>query len=339
VWHKLSLMLDPRRLLTFRAAARAGSFTRAAEGLALTQSAVSQQVGGLERQLGVELVRRGRRGLTLTETGALLLEHADAVADRLALADRQVAERARAQHERLRLGAFPSALAGLVPAAIAALRASAPEAQVEARDAPIARLHELVRAGELHVAICFGDVDQLPPERHDRAGRSRDVDQPPPERHHPPEPSGELHDVPGDGLRRHELFVEPLLAALAPGHPLANAQSIPLAALADEDWLAPSPDHLTVRACRAAGFEPRLTYLTTDPAAIRALCAGGLAVALVPRLLEDHMPGVALVPIAPDPPVRRVYAITPDAGVHPVAAVAVAALRRPGSAAASTATA
>jgi DNA-binding transcriptional LysR family regulator len=70
-----------------------------------------------------------------------------------------------------------------------------------------------------------------------------------------------------------------------------------------------------------------VTFTTTDPAAIRALCAGGLAVALVPRLLEDHMPGVVLVPIAPDPPLRRVYAITPEAGVHPLAAVAVDRLR------------
>jgi DNA-binding transcriptional LysR family regulator len=286
-------MLDPRRLLTFRAAARSGSFTRAAEAMSLTQSAVSQQVAGLERQLGVELVRRGRRGLTLTDTGALLLEHADAVADRLALADRQVAERARENREQLRLGAFPSALAGLVPAAIAAVRAAAPDARAEALEAPVARLHELVRSGELHLAICFGDLDEPPPE----------------------------------GLRRHNLFVEPMLAALAPGHPLAAADSIPLTALAGEDWLAPAPDHLTVRACRAAGFEPRVTFLATDPAAIRALCAGGLAVALVPRLLEDHMHGVALLPIAPDPPARQVYAITPAAGVQPLAAVAVERLR------------
>jgi DNA-binding transcriptional LysR family regulator len=118
-----------------------------------------------------------------------------------------------------------------------------------------------------------------------------------------------------------------MLAALADGHPLAAADAVPLTALAGEDWLSPALDHLTVRACRAAGFEPRVTYLTTDPAAIRALCAGGLAVALVPRLLEEHMPGVALVPIDPDPPVRRVYAITPEAGAHPLAAVALERLR------------
>src|SRR5690349_9094017 len=87
--------LDPRRVLTFRAVAHAGSFSRAAEGLALTQPAVSQQVAALERQLGTRLLDRapgGTGGVRTTEAGALLLAHADAVADRLDAAARQLAE-------------------------------------------------------------------------------------------------------------------------------------------------------------------------------------------------------------------------------------------------------
>jgi DNA-binding transcriptional LysR family regulator len=111
-------MLEPRRLLTFRAVARAGSFSAAARELALTQPAVSQQVAALERELGARLLRRGPGGLSLTEAGALALEHAEALAERLALADAQLGE-LRDAGGPLRVGAFPSALATLVPAAIA----------------------------------------------------------------------------------------------------------------------------------------------------------------------------------------------------------------------------
>src|SRR5213596_2854463 len=102
-------MLDPRRLLTFREVARQGSFSRAADALALTQPAVSQQVGALERELGARLLTRGRGGTTVTPAGALLLAHADAVAARLDLADSQMEELAGERRQSLRLGSFPSA--------------------------------------------------------------------------------------------------------------------------------------------------------------------------------------------------------------------------------------
>src|SRR3954451_20610843 len=108
-------MLDARRLLTFREVARRGSFSRAAEALALTQPAVSQQVAALEREVGAALLERGPGGLALTETGALLLEHADAPAARLAAVDAQLGELRAERDVRLRIGAFPSALATIVP--------------------------------------------------------------------------------------------------------------------------------------------------------------------------------------------------------------------------------
>ena len=106
-------MLDARRLLTFRAVARAGSFSRAAESLALSQPAVSQQVAALERALGTPLLQRGRGGALPTPAGRLLLEHADAVAARLDLADVQLTAVVAGARRTLRLGAFPSALADI----------------------------------------------------------------------------------------------------------------------------------------------------------------------------------------------------------------------------------
>src|ERR1700759_1423463 len=105
--------MDSRRVLTFRAVARERSFTAAARGLALTQPAVSQQVAALETELQTALFVREPGGLRLTAAGGALLVHADAIAERLELAETQLAE-LRAD-TRLRIGAFSSALAALLP--------------------------------------------------------------------------------------------------------------------------------------------------------------------------------------------------------------------------------
>jgi len=288
-------MLDPRRLLTFGEVARRRSFSRAAEALALTQPAVSQQVGALERQLGVRLLERGPGGPATTEAGALLLAHADAIAQRLAQADAQLAELVAAERETLRVGAFPTALGSIVPAAIAALRAERPGVQVEASEGSAQESGSAVADGRLHVAVCFQDATVA--------------------RHQP------------DGTERHDLGEERMLAMLPTDHPLAGRRRIRLAALADETWSAPSREHLIYRACVAAGFEPQIAYVSRDPLAIGELVAGGLAVTLAPQLLAGRLPGVAFVPLEDAVPRRALYALTAASGVGAPARAFVAALR------------
>jgi DNA-binding transcriptional LysR family regulator len=287
-------MLDPRRLLTFREVARQRSFSRAGEALGLTQPAVSQQVSALERQLGVRLLERGPGGPTPTEAGALLLAHADAVADRLAQADGQVAELATADRRTLRVGAFPSALATVIPAAIARLRRERPDLEVEVTEGSGEELGAAVGSGALHVAMCFQDA-AAPPRRP-------------------------------EGTERHELGVEDMLAQLPREHPLAGRKRIHLRELAHETWSAPSREHLVYRACVAAGFEPRIAFVTRDPLAARALIARGLAVTLVPQLVAGLFDDVVDVPLKDPQPHRALYALTPAAGVRDAARAFLAAL-------------
>src|ERR1039458_1734006 len=105
--------MQPRRVLTFRTVAHEQSFSRAARSLSLSQPSVSNQVASLERELGIRLLKREPGGLTLTREGEILLEHADVIADRFQLASAQLALAAHANRERLRIGAFPTALAEL----------------------------------------------------------------------------------------------------------------------------------------------------------------------------------------------------------------------------------
>src|SRR3954466_3138548 len=103
--------MDPRRVLTFRAVAHQRSFSRAARALALSQPSVSNQVAALEREIGARLLEREPGGLRLTHEGEIPPEHADAIADRFQAAPAQIADVARGRRARLRIGAFPTALA------------------------------------------------------------------------------------------------------------------------------------------------------------------------------------------------------------------------------------
>jgi DNA-binding transcriptional LysR family regulator len=279
------MRIDPRRLLTFREAARQRSFSRAAEELSLTQSAVSQRIAALERQVGVQLMRRGRGGVQLTPAGEQLLEHASAVAERLELAGAQLGELADRSRRELRVGAFPSALATILPAAVARLVAREPELEVRLREDRLDELATGVRTGDLHAAVCFQDAAA-------------------PRREHA-------------GTRRHELVEEPMVLALPPRHRLARRRAVRLADLAGDAWAAPSRDGIIARACRAAGFEPRMTIMTSDPLAIRAVVHAGLAVTMAPQLTA-HLPGVRIAAIDGSPPRRSLYALLPETGAREV---------------------
>src|SRR4051794_33120152 len=162
--------MDPRRVLTFRAVARARSFTAAARELALTQPAVSQQVAALETELGASLLVREPGGLRLTRAGEVLLAHADVVAERLGLAAAQIAELEAAEGARLRIGAFSSALAGLVPELVERLQRASPGAEVLVQEGDSASLAERVLTGELHIGLAFQDAALA---RREHAGLER----------------------------------------------------------------------------------------------------------------------------------------------------------------------
>jgi DNA-binding transcriptional LysR family regulator len=281
-------MLDPRRLLTFREVARRGSFSRAAVELALTQPAVSQQIRALETQLGERLIERRRGVFALTPAGDLLLAHADAVSDRLRLAETQLDETIAEGRRRLRVGAFPSVLVTLIPRAIAALQASVDDLEVSIVQGSTDDLVPAVRDGRLHVALCFQDAAE---SRREHAE-----------------------------TRRRDLLDEPMLATIGPDHRLAGRARLRLAQLGDDTWTAATPDGLIHRACVAAGFEPRIAYLTADPLAIRALVAAGLAVTMTPQLLAGELEGVVTPSLIGEPARRTIYAVTPSTGTHPLVA-------------------
>src|SRR3954466_15833368 len=123
-------MLDVKRLKVLREVAACGSFSAAAEALAYTQSAVSQQIATLEREAGTVLVDRSARGVSLTDAGEALVRHADAVLARLADAEAELEAITGLRGGRVRMVAFPTAGATLAPRAIAAFRERHPAVEI-----------------------------------------------------------------------------------------------------------------------------------------------------------------------------------------------------------------
>src|SRR3954467_14599818 len=119
-------MLDVRRMRVLREVAVRGSFSAAAEALSFTQSAVSQQIAALEREAGTVLVQRNARGVRLTEAGEALVRHAEAILARLGGGGAERGAMPGLRGGRLRLAAFESAAASLMPHAIASFRAAHP---------------------------------------------------------------------------------------------------------------------------------------------------------------------------------------------------------------------
>ena len=243
-------MLDVRRMRVLREVAVRGSFSAAAEALSFTQSAVSQQIAALEREAGTMLVQRNARGVRLTEAGEALVRHTDAILARLDEAEAELEAIAGLRGGRLRLAAFESAAASLMPLAIAGFRAAHPGIELSLILTEPEDSAPLLKTGELDLAIGYDS-------------RVR----------------GEV-----DGISRQHLISDPMCLVMPVDHPRAYKRHIRIADVADDAWVAGTTDcefnRLIRRACAAAGFEPRIEFQTDDYAAMQGLVAAGVGVSL-----------------------------------------------------------
>ncbi|WP_433084531.1 LysR family transcriptional regulator [Dactylosporangium sp. CA-052675] len=152
--------MQTEMLEVFREVARQRSITGAAATLRYTQSAVSRQMAALETEFGARLFDRLPRGVALTAEGRCLLEHASAVLDRLAAARREVRAVRDAETGRLRVGAFATADAAVVPRAMARFRSSHPHVEVSLVEGVTARLLPALLVGDADVVLVNAGADR-----------------------------------------------------------------------------------------------------------------------------------------------------------------------------------
>lgn len=295
-------MLDSRRLQVLSAVVSTGSVTAAATALGYTPSAVSQTIAALERETATVLLEKAGRGVRPTQAGLLLAEHADAVLDRIREAEAALHALASGEAGRLRLGAFSTAGAALVPRAMARFRAAHRAVQLDVAvaedDAALAKL----RSGQLDLAVIAVEPDPLPDTV--------------------------------DDLVRTPILVDPYRVILPREHALAGRRSVSLRDLAEDPWIATASARCHARAvvtgtCEAEGFTPRFAIEAEEFATVVGFVGEGLGVALVPLLALGSTPETVRVrPVRGDAPVRHVYAVTRRSNAEePLVMAMVQALR------------
>ena len=249
--------LEVRHLIALQAVAREGSFAAAAEALGYTQSAISQQISGLERAVGQRLVERpgGRRRIWLTEAGEALLRHADAIVAHLHAAAADLDALADGRTGRLRVGTYQSVSARILPPIVQQFRQRFPDITLELREAgDDTELYGLLERAELELS--FGLL---------------------------PAPEGPFEAI--------ELLRDPYVLVVAADSPLADAAeppslaeiaALPLVGFSEcrqERWLETT---LQARATR-----PTWVFRSDDNATIQSMAAAGVGAALMPQLAVD----------------------------------------------------
>jgi DNA-binding transcriptional LysR family regulator len=280
-------MLDLRRLRLLRELSERGTIAAVADALQFTPSAVSQQLAMLEREAGTPLLERAGRGVRLTDAALMLVEHADALLERTALAEADLAAAAGTIGGRRRIAAFQSVMHLIALPAIEALGADAPRLRCEVVES---------EPEQSLPALALGDIDLVLSDEWQ--------DQP---RRLPP------------GTERHDLHRDPVYLVLPAGHPATrrHGSAVPLAELAGDTWTTGHAGtgwmEMTERTCRElGGFDPDIRHRANDANVCLALVARGLAVALLPDL-PLHLgpnPGVEFRAIAEQPIHRAIFAVT-----------------------------
>jgi DNA-binding transcriptional LysR family regulator len=274
--------------------ARHGSFSAAASALGYTQSAVSRQVALAELAVDRSLFERHPRGVDLTPAGEIVLRHATAALAELQAARVALDDLHERRLRRVSLGAFSTAMAVLVPQALATLGLHEPQVTVLLREGTSERLADRVASGRLDLAIVTAT-------------------------------SGSP-----DGVAFEALLNDPLLVAMARGHRLAGLAKIDPEELRDERWIAGSSDlsSTLLGAWTTGTWKPQIAFEVRDWTAKIGLVAGGAGITVVPGLSAQSLPSGVVVAKIDHPAAMRTVVVAKRAGVdEPHITAVIQALR------------
>jgi DNA-binding transcriptional LysR family regulator len=289
-------MIETWTLRVLVEVAERGSFSAAGEALSMTQPAVSRQIGGLERRLGLPMFRRVARGVRPTSAGSTAVDLARDILARMDALEARLGAFTTLEAGHLRLSAFAGANAFVTPEAVRRFARAHPGVAVSVVNAPDGPF-AAIRDGQVDVALVTSW--ELYPDarsaKHDVTAPALDADA-------------------LDGIDMVPLLDEELQVALPADHRLAGRRRVPLAELAEERWieggypdcLGPIP-HLT----EALGGPPRIGFFCEDWNGKQALVADHAGIMLVSTLTRAALrPDVVLRPTTPVLPTRRLYAAT-----------------------------
>jgi LysR family transcriptional regulator, transcription activator of glutamate synthase operon len=244
--------MELRQLYYFVKVAKREHVTRAAEELHVAQSAVSRQIHQLEEQLGVKLFLQKGRNLQLTPVGQLFLKRAESIIADLERAIIEIHEFIDPERGEIRLG-FPHSLGThLIPKVVAMFRKAHPNVRFRFKQGMYPSLIQDIVKGEVDLAF----ISPIPENEEYICG--------------------------------NVVLTEKLYAILPPGHPLAEAESIELHQLKDEQFVLFREGYslrpIVWDACQQAGFTPKIAFESEETDTIRGLVAAGMGVSLLPEM-------------------------------------------------------
>jgi DNA-binding transcriptional LysR family regulator len=275
-------IFDLRRLRVLRTLEQRGTVAAAAEALHLTPSAVSQQLAGLSRDVGVQLLEKHGRGVRLTGQARVLLSHATVVQEQLELARADLAAWQDGVIGEVTVAGLSTAISGVVAPAIAELRTARPSLDVRVMEDEPPGLFARLDAGDVDIAIA-ADYRDAPSRRNPR-------------------------------YHRVDLITDIMDVVVPQGHPLANVNGVKLSDFAAEPWVGTGMDNpcaqIMLAVCAVAGFSPDLRHHCTEWDAVAALVAAGAGVALVPRLAQPlRQDGLVVCPVRGTTASRLIFAV------------------------------
>lgn len=285
-------MIEVKHLRLIAAIDRHGTLSGAARELGLSQPAITQQMQRLERDLGTPLVTKQSRGVTLTSAGRVLLRHSGQVLPALLRAESEIAAIAGLRGGEIRISAFASGAAALLPKALARMAQEHAGISFRLGEAETEASLELLRKGDCEIALVY--------EYHSEGMTMRR-----PDLQHDPD------EIWQTAMEEH------IWLAMPRSHPLAADAEVDVADLAGARWISgcPSCQGNLIDVCSVAGFRPDITYETDDYIALQGLAAAGLGVALLPELMlmaTRHDADLVLKPLA-QKRFRRVSVVTTKA--------------------------
>lgn len=264
--------MELRQLRYFLEIAEQGSFTKAAETLAIAQPALSMQIQKLEAEFDAQLFVRTKRGIVLTEVGGVVREHAQRALDAADATKRSARLAGEAAGARLVVGF--SRIFPFLPIArtVRRVRRERPNIKIELREMWSSDQMDALLSGSIDVGFVHYTAE------HEE---------------------GDLAIVP--------VAEEAVMVAVPEGHRLATRRQIALPELADEDFVIPAATDFgeTVRdqvltACRSAGFQPRIVQESSDARILLGLVSAGLGIALLSSSSRDvKVRGVHYISIVP----------------------------------------
>ena len=293
-------MLDVRRLRLLRELKIRGTLAGVATALSYSPSSVSQQLSLLEKEAGVELLRKNGRRVVLTPEAEVLVAHTAELLETLERAEADLASSRTTVSGTVRVAVFQSAALALMPDALTAMT----------RDYPDVRVEMVQREPETALYDTFArDFDLVIAEEYPGHAAPR----------HP-----ELDHLPltEDAIR---LAVPPGRRTAIPGNDLSTITSV--AGARDAAWVmeprGAASRHWAEQACRRAGFEPDIRYETADLQAQIRLIESGNAVALMPDLVWTGRNTPVRLHDLEDDPHRSIFTSARRAGAQRPAVLAV----------------